>query len=80
MAVLISPDIPFPEMLRQLRTNVGLTQHQAGEAAGLSRGYWGTVENGRRYVQWRTAIRMLEALGYQVNITAGGKPSGTLPL
>jgi transcriptional regulator with XRE-family HTH domain len=48
--------------IRNRRVELGLTQEQIGEAAGLHRTYVTDVENGLRNISFLTLLRLAKAL------------------
>jgi transcriptional regulator with XRE-family HTH domain len=49
--------------LRELRSQVGLTQEQLADRLDAHPTFVGRVERGQRGVRWNTAMRFLRALG-----------------
>ena len=48
--------------VKELRARRGLTQEQVAEAAGLSRGYVGELEQGRRRQSFEGVVRVARGL------------------
>jgi DNA-binding XRE family transcriptional regulator len=66
---LLSDDIPFyrrgvplGEALYDLRRRRGMTQEQVAHTAGIDRGGYATIEQGRRAPTWRTVVKLANAL------------------
>jgi len=59
----------FGAQLRHARRERQLTQAQAAELAGVGVRLWNEAENGRRaQVGLATALRMLQAVGFEVRL------------
>jgi transcriptional regulator with XRE-family HTH domain len=56
-------DAALGDALRQLRETAGLTQVEAGEAAGVRGQFVSEVENGRRGMRWDTLRALLRVYG-----------------
>ncbi|MBE6598731.1 MAG: helix-turn-helix transcriptional regulator [Ruminococcaceae bacterium] len=52
------------EWLKEIRKKLGLSQHEAAKAAGISQSYYAAVEIGTRNVPVSTAKKIAAALGF----------------
>lgn len=69
----IGPDDDFPALIKQLRTNLGLSQAQASRRGGLDGGEWSRVERyGYRQMTWKMGLQMLSGVGIVVEGTYRG--------
>lgn len=57
------PRRTFGENLRKRRIQLGLSQEELAERAGLHRTYVGSVERGERNVSLENIVRLAEAVG-----------------
>ncbi|MGN6372153.1 MAG: helix-turn-helix domain-containing protein [Solirubrobacteraceae bacterium] len=66
-----SDNIDDPRVLgraiRALRDRAGITQKALAERAGTSEAYVSNIEGGRRDARWSTLVRLLRALGADLN-------------
>ena len=52
--------------VRELRARRGMTQEQVADAAGVSRGYLGELESGRRRPSFEGVVRVARALDIEL--------------
>jgi transcriptional regulator with XRE-family HTH domain len=52
----------FGGLVRQLRTEIGLSQEEFAERCGLHRTYIGAIERGEKTVTIETALKLAKAL------------------
>jgi transcriptional regulator with XRE-family HTH domain len=52
--------------VRELRARQGLTQEQVADAAGVSRGYLGELEQGRRRASFEGVVRVARGLDVEL--------------
>ncbi|MFL5818399.1 MAG: helix-turn-helix domain-containing protein [Conexibacter sp.] len=52
--------------VKELRARRGLTQEQVADAAGVSRGYLGELEQGRRRASFEGVVRVARALDVEL--------------
>jgi transcriptional regulator with XRE-family HTH domain len=52
--------------VRELRARRGLTQEQVADAAGVSRGYLGELEQGRRRASFEGVVRVARGLNVEL--------------
>lgn len=72
---MILGEQPIGMSIKQWRTNMGMTKTEAAKAAGMGLPAWSRIEEGQvPHPQFTTIVRMFQAMGAVVALTAG---SGT---
>lgn len=64
--------------IRRLRKEVGLTQEQLAEDAGLDRSYIGGIERGERNITFSVLCQIAKALNVDIANVTSGLPVGSL--
>lgn len=60
------------ELIRDLRNECGFTKYRLAQKALVSHPTIVQVEAGKRRLSWDTAVQILDALGYEVEIVKKG--------
>lgn len=74
-------DTPLAQLIRQARTDAGMTMRELGELIGASESQVSRVEKGERGLSWHKAVRAATALGLDVDavLEAAGLPEEAPP-
>lgn len=62
----LEPQEALGQVLRELRTERGLTQRQLGQAADINETWVSHIEAGRTNPAWGTVARLASALGVSI--------------
>ena len=77
----MTPQTDFPALIRQRRTDLGLTQAAAAAAGGVEATVWSRVERGQStQLTLKCALGMLKGVGYHATLTIddNAEPDDTL--
>lgn len=64
--------VNFPELIGQLRTNVGMTQAEASRRSGVAPDAWSRIERAdgdTTQITLRRALQMISGLGWKITLT-----------
>lgn len=70
----------YPNRLRELRENCGLSQQAVAAAAGISSAYYGALERGDKRINADTAARLAAPLRCAVGELLGGRQTSSVPV
>ena len=62
---MMAEKMKIPELVRELRTRAGMTQHQLEEAAGLAWNSVGRIERGVIDIKGTHLLRIIEVTGHE---------------
>lgn len=65
---ILEQDLFLRQRLAKIRKSKGMTQKELSELSGLSTSTISNIESGENSYSLRSLIRVVEALGYEINI------------
>lgn len=65
---ILAQDLFLRQRLAKIRKSKGMTQKDLSELSGLSTSTISNIESGENSYSLRSLIRVVEALGYEINI------------